>query len=282
MFERALSSNLGMEVYLAPSGEPALGPVAFMHRPSAMDNPVAPLGHHWQDATHISFGVITAGLFGHHWKLEGSAFNGREPDEARWGFDRIRLDSYSGRFTAHLDSNWTVSAGYGYLKSPEALRPSESTHRMTASVLHGRHIGRSGHLAAAFIWGANRHGGHTTHSGLAEVEAELDRSNTLYGRMELVQKSAEELVLSTLPPETTFNIQTISAGYIREMLGGSRATVGIGLQGTINRVPGDLEPFYGSRTPVGGLVFVRIRPVHTPHQRTNDSMGMRYDDGQED
>ena len=65
------------------------GPVAFMHRPSAMDNPVAPLGHHWQDATHISFGVLTAGLFGRQWKLEGSLFNGREPNEKRWDFDRI-------------------------------------------------------------------------------------------------------------------------------------------------------------------------------------------------
>ncbi|HUC41587.1 MAG TPA: hypothetical protein VMR92_12170, partial [Gemmatimonadales bacterium] len=115
MYERALSRNIGVSAYVAPSGEPALGPVAFMHRPSAMDNPIAPLGHHWQDATHISFGVLTAGVFGHHWKLEGSVFNGREPDEERWGFDRIRLDSYSGRFSVHLDSNWTASVGYGHL-----------------------------------------------------------------------------------------------------------------------------------------------------------------------
>src|SRR5216110_659222 len=93
MYERALSSTMGVTAYVAPSGEPALGPVAFMHRPSAMDNPVAPLGHHW--------------------KLEGSVFNGREPNEERWGFDRIRLDSYSGRFTAHMDSSWVFAAGYG-------------------------------------------------------------------------------------------------------------------------------------------------------------------------
>ena len=95
MYERVLSRSVGVTVYAAPSGEPALGPVAFMHRPSAMDNLAAPLSHHWQDATHISFGVLTAGLFGRHWKLEGSAFNGREPNEERWGFDRIRFDSYS-------------------------------------------------------------------------------------------------------------------------------------------------------------------------------------------
>lgn len=281
MYERAFSSNLGFEVYVAPSGEPALGPVAFMHRPSAMDNLTAPLGHHWQDATHISFGVVTAGIFGHHWKLEGSAFNGREPDEERWGFDRIRLDSYSGRFTAHLDSNWTVSAGYGYLKSPEALQPSASTHRTTASILHGRRIGHDGQFAAALIWGANRHAGRTTQSGLAEAEAVLDHTNTIYGRVELVQKTAEDLALSTLPPETQFNVAAVSAGYIRELFRGSRATVGLGVQGTINRVPSGLEPFYGSRTPVGGWVFLRVRPIHTSHMM-NEPMNMTHDHGQED
>src|SRR5256714_1755728 len=126
MYEHAFAHSIGVTVYVAPSGEPALGPVAFMHRPSAMDNLAAPLSHHWQDATHISFGVLTAGLFGRHWKLEGSAFNGREPNQNRWNFDRIRLDSYSGRATAHLDSSWVVSAGYGFLKSPEALHPLQS------------------------------------------------------------------------------------------------------------------------------------------------------------
>src|SRR5207247_9654250 len=141
MYERAISHSLGVSVYAAPSGEPALGPVAFMHRPSAMDNLAAPLSHHWQDATHISFGVLTAGVFGQRWKLEGSALLGREPDEERWGFDRIRLDSYSGRFTAHVDSSWVVSAGCGVLKSSEALDPSQSAHRVPASVLPGRKLG---------------------------------------------------------------------------------------------------------------------------------------------
>jgi len=276
MYERALSSTLGVSLYAAPSGEPALGPVAFMHRPSAMDNLVAPLGHHWQDATHISFGVLTGGLFGHHWKLEGSVFNGREPNEERWGFDPIRLDSYSGRFTAHLDSNWTVSTGYGYLKSPEAVDPS-ATHRATASILHGSRFGQDGHVAAAFVWGANRHAGTTSHSALAEAEAVLNRDNTIFGRVEFVQKTAADLEVasSIVPPNRLFGITVISAGYIRELFGTARATVGVGLQGTINRVPTDLEQFYGSRTPVGGMVFLRIRPIHGPHTMSGMAMPMR-------
>src|SRR6185503_12742072 len=141
LFERALTSRVAMLLYVAPAGEPALGPVAFMHRPSAMDNPFAPLGHHWQDATHIAFGVVTAGLFGRSWKLEGSAFNGREPNDERWDFDQIKLDSYSGRLTVNPGPAWSLSAGYGYLASPESLNPDESIHRFTASALHGKKLG---------------------------------------------------------------------------------------------------------------------------------------------
>ena len=278
MYERALSHDIGVMVYAAPSGEPALGPVAFMHRPSAMDNLAAPLSHHWQDATHISFGVLTAGLFGRHWKLEGSAFNGREPNEERWGFDRLRLDSYSGRFTAHMDSNWVFSAGYGFLKSPEALNPSESVHRVTASVLHGRKLGMDGQIATALVWGVNRHSGRTTNSALAETEAVLDRSNTLFGRLELVQKTAADLVLPPGPggfaPESTFTLAAASIGYIREIVRTSKTTLGIGLQGTLNVLPVSLDPIYGSRTPVGAMLFVRIRPLHGPHTMPSTSMHM--------
>src|SRR5205823_256835 len=99
--------------------------VAFMHRPSAQSDPISPLGHHWQDATHISYGVATAGVYSRLWQLEGSIFNGREPDENRWDFDFATLDSYSGRLTANPSGRWSVAGWYGFLKSPEALHPDE-------------------------------------------------------------------------------------------------------------------------------------------------------------
>src|SRR5262249_53931942 len=110
LYLKPISKSAGVELYLAPSGEPALGPVAFMHRPSAMDNPVAPIGHHWQDATHISFGVATVGLFTHNIKLEGSLFNGREPDDNRWDFDMGSLNSWSTRLTWNPTSHWSFTA----------------------------------------------------------------------------------------------------------------------------------------------------------------------------
>jgi hypothetical protein len=178
------------------------------------------------------------------------------------------LDSYAGRFTAHLDANWVVSAGYGFLKSPEALNPSESAHRTTASVLHGRKLGTDGRIATAFIWGANRHAGKTTHSALAESEAILDRSNTLFARLELVQKTGEDLVL----PESTFTVSAMSLGAIREVVRMSKATLGVGFQASLNVVPAALQPIYGSRTPAGGMLFVRIRPQHAPHAELSRGM----------
>jgi len=276
MYERAVSSKLGLALYAAPSGEPALGPVAFMHRPSAMDNPFAPLSHHWQDATHISFGVVSAGIFGPSWKIEGSAFNGREPDEERWGFDRLRLNSYSGRLTINPSAGWSLAAGYGFLRNPDALRPAESLHRVTASLQYGRQIGTDGQWATALIWGVNRHSGEFSHSVLVESEAVFDHHNTLFGRFEVVDKTAEDLVLPVGPggfaPESTLRVASLSLGYVRELARTRWNTLGLGVQATVNRVPSALEASYGSRTPLGGMLFIRLRPFHSPHSKSEMSM----------
>src|SRR5207244_3150915 len=128
LYDRPVARDLALSLYVAPVGEPALGPVAFPHRPSAAGDPLAPLGHHWQDATHITYGVITAGLFTRSAKLEASWFNGREPDEDRTGFDYAgrRLDSYAARLTVNPSRYWSLATWYGYLASPEALDPTEA------------------------------------------------------------------------------------------------------------------------------------------------------------
>jgi hypothetical protein len=263
LYLRPISHSIGIELYATPSGEPALGPVAFMHRPSAMDNPVAPIGHHWQDATHISFGVATVGLFAHNWKLEGSVFNGREPDDNRWNFDFGALDSYSGRVTFNPDSHWSFTAGYGRLQMGD-----DSMHRLTASILHGTALGPDGQWATSLIYGANQHIGTTgwMQSVLLESEAVLDQRNTAFARAEWVQKDAADLVLADSAAGITalrlFNVGELSAGYIREVAHGRGVTLGVGIRGTLNFVPAELAPFYGSRLPVGGSLFLRLRPVH--------------------
>ena len=295
LYQRPITKSLAWSLYAARSGEPALSPVAFMHRPSAMDNPTAPLGHHWQDATHVSFGVLTTGIFTHTWQLEGSVFNGREPDEKRWDFDPIKLDSYSGRFTLNPSTHWSFAAGYGYLKSPEELNPTESMHRITASAQHGTALGSEGQIASTAIWAANKHSTMPglSHSLLLESEAILDKKNTLFGRTEFVQKSAEELVVANpvvtrkgvslpgFPASQHFNVATGQLGYIREVARTHWATIGLGAAGTLNFVPGPLEPYYGSRTPVGTFIFLRLRPFHSSKKGAADMGGMKMGPGHE-
>src|SRR5207237_7797222 len=137
-YRHPIARNTALSLYVAPSGEPALGPPAFMHRISAGDMPMAPITHHWMDSTHIAFGVLTGGVSHANAQLEGSIFTGREPDEHRWNFDPIHLDSYSGRLTVNPGPNWSLQGSYGYIKSPESLRPDEDVRRTTVSAIYNQ------------------------------------------------------------------------------------------------------------------------------------------------
>jgi hypothetical protein len=267
LYERRISRRLGFMLYAAPVGEPGIGPVAYMHRPSALNDPFAPLAHHWTDATHITYGVLTAGVFTKHVKLEGTLFNGREPDENRYDFDFHALDSYGARLSANPTPHWAVSASYAYLKQPEGLRPGENQHRLGASILHTVRLGRHGEWASALVYGANKHvepssvQGPWEHSVIAESNLQLESANSVFGRVEYVRKSGEELGLPRPLSGQEFDIGTFSLGYIREFAGFHGATLGLGARGAINLVPLVLQIDYGSRTPAGLAVFVRLRPT---------------------
>jgi hypothetical protein len=276
LYERAISRHVGVMAYVAPVGEPGIGPVAYMHRPSALNDPFAPLAHHWTDATHITYGVLTAGVFTKHVKLEGTLFNGREPDEDRYDFDFDALDSYGARLSVNPTPHWAVSASYGYLKQPEALHPDENQHRLGASILHTVRLGRQGEWASALVYGANKHvepsggTGPWENSVMVESNLQLDRANSVFGRVEYVRKSGEELVLPDPLSSEEFDIGTWSLGYIREFAGYRGATFGLGARGAINLIPDALEDVYGSRTPMGVAVFLRVRPALLEGAHTMD------------
>ena len=265
-YQRKLAGPVGMSLYLAPVGEPAAGPVAFMHRPSAVGDPFAPLSHHWQDGQHVTFGVVTAGLFTRHVKLEGSLFNGREPDEVRTNFDYSgrRLDSWSARLTLLPTRDWAVSGWYAYFESPEALFPADWVKHLGASVLHSRPIGRESAWSSAVIWGAKRHETsfrhpttRFTHSVTAETSVEIGRRNTLFARADYVQKDMEELFLPH-EREQLHEVRTLAAGYLYDVVHARSATFGIGARGSVNFIPNELAIFYGGPRPVGAAVFARL------------------------
>jgi len=268
LFQQPIAKDLALEFYGGPVGEPALGPVAFMHRPSAQSDPWSPLGHHWQDATHISYGVVTAGLYSRVWKLEGSWFNGREPDENRWDFDMRGLDAYSGRLTVNPTGRLSFSTWYGYLPSPEQLHPEEHVHRYGASAMYGGRGIRGGDWATSLIWGANRSDGRVENTGLAETNLDIGQKNSVFGRVEFARKSGEELVLPAVSPDRQFGISSLLGGYLREVASIPGGSIGIGGLASVNFIPRALEAFYGTRTPAGFSVYVRVRPK----KMTNDAM----------
>ena len=265
LYQRAVARNLAVSLYAAPVGEPAVGPAAFPHRPSAADDPLAPLAHHWQDGTHITFGVLTAGVFTRTTKLEASMFNGREPDEDRTNFDYAgrALDSYSARLSVNPGAHWSVSTWYAYLKSPETLHPDESLHRLGAAALMAQPIGRRGRWAMALIYGANaRIGtGHLANSVAVETNFDLDGMNAVFGRVEYVRKTAEDLVVLSVPPTTEYDVGALALGYRRSLTTVRGVTAGVGVRGAVNFVPNALEEVYGSRAPLGFTVYFTLRPA---------------------
>ncbi|MCC6241607.1 MAG: hypothetical protein IT353_02145 [Gemmatimonadaceae bacterium] len=264
LYERALTPNLAMQVYAAAAGEPALGPVAFPHRPAAAGDPFATLSHHWQDASHVSFGVATAGLYTRRVKVEGSVFNGREPDDVRTNldFNGARLDSYSGRVSFNPTSSWALSASMGWLAEAEKAHPGETVRRAVGSALWSRGGSAGGSQSVSLIVGANSKESEPWSRSLAiEGLTDLRGRLQLYTRMEIVEKSGEELVLDHDGPlhDAIFRVAQLTIGGVRETSAGRLGRVGIGARATVNAVPTSLEPIYGSRTPLGGAVFLRWR-----------------------
>ncbi len=245
-------------LYAGYPGEPALGPPTFMHRFSGMDDPAAPITHHWLDSTHITFGVVTGGLVQGPWKIEGSVFNGRESDQHRWNFDPLRLNSYSGRVSWNPTQDWALQASYGYLKSPEQLMPQLNRHRITASASYNRKLS-GGNWQTTFAWGRNYNApGDTLDAFLLESAFNWGR-HTLFGRAENAQK--DELFEPPSPlAGRVFRVSEFSLGYIYDMPIAPHLALGLGALGAAYALPSEIKPAYGGRpTSFEGFVRLKIR-----------------------
>ncbi len=251
--------------YAGYPGEPALGPPTFMHRQSASNNPDAPIGHHWQDSTHITFGVVTGGFSFGKVKVEASAFNGREPDSNRWNFDKPRLDSFSARLSFNPTKNWAFQISHGYIKSPERSEPLlKILRRTTVSAIYNKKIDNDHNWASTFVWGQNYGNRERSNSFLFESNYDFYK-NAVFGRIENVQKSGQELVLNPADLHKIFNVGAYSIGYIRDIIQNKGIDVGLGGQLTINTNPASLMPYYGGTTHTGWQLFMRLRPSKTTH-----------------
>lgn len=256
----SFSKKADVFVYAAYPGEPALGPVAFMHRPSAMDNPDAPVSHHWIDATHITFGVATLGVRYGQFKLEGSTFTGREPDEFRYGFDRPLFDSWSGRLSYNPSQNWASQVSHGFIKSPESLHPDKDIQRTTASVIYSLPLMNNGTLNASAVWGVNKtEGSIGEHAFLTEGSWRKNKLS-LHARYEWVQKSVHELVLDeAIFGHDLFAVNAFTIGFNYDLLEMRQTRLAVGSQFTWFAADEKLNSLYG-KNPMAYEVYLRIYP----------------------
>jgi hypothetical protein len=252
-----LNEDDAVFAYFGNPGEPALGPPTFMHRFSGENIPEAPITHHWLDSTHITFGVATLGYVRGDWKFEGSAFNGREPDQFRWDMQSPHFDSGSGRISYNPLPNWSFQASYGYLRSPEALDPDVSERRFTTSATYNRPFGDN-NWATTFAWGRKMlHPGPDLDGFLLESAVTLDDSHTFLGRIERVAEN--ELFDDTSPLHgRVFDVNKLSLGYVYDIPVAEHLKFGLGSIGSVYALPGSVADAYGG-TPASFMVFVRLK-----------------------
>ncbi len=257
-YTRPISDKVTWLFYGGPVGEPALGPVAFMHRASASELPMAPLSHHLQDSTHTSFGVVTTGLIVDRlkMKIEGSLFNGREPNEQRYGIQLAALDSWSARLSFAPSSRWTAQYSYGRLEHPEALEPG-SERRQSASIEYVRPFD-NGSWSTSAIWGRKHKvlENRNLNSYLLESTLNFKARNYAFSRLELVDK--DELFPDD-PTHPNFRIAAYTVGGARDLVHNHLWQFALGADVTFYSKPAVLDATYGNN-PVSFQIFVRMRP----------------------
>jgi mono/diheme cytochrome c family protein len=273
-----LSENVSFQLYGGPVAEPALGPVAYPHRASAIENPSAPLGHHFQDSTHITAGVVTGALTVGRFKFEVSGFHGAEPDENRATIDLGKIDSYSFRGWFTPAPNWALQFSYGHLVDPELAEPGD-IDRLTASISYNRPL-NNGNWATTLVWGRNARENSNRNSYLLESTLNFLRNNHLYTRIELSDREgllADNIFgrpgvipLPVIPQdagnfelpeefERSFRVAAFTFGGVRDFINNEKLRAGVGADMTFYHKPSVLDPIYGRR-PVSFRAFLRFRP----------------------
>ena len=262
----SVSQNIGPQssvfLYGGLPGEPAFGPPAFMHREAILDSPEAPISHHWLDSTHITFGVVTAGVVLDRVKLEVSRFNGREPDQHRWNIETGKLDSTAARLSWNPVEELSLQGSWGRFIEPEQLEPGVNQTRWSASALYAREVAPGWKLAGTLAWGRKsiRHHGEWLNDDAYVAEASLKHGGwTWFGRGEMTEN--RELVEAEGEEDhgPAFRVGKVSAGAVRDFRLAEHFTVGFGGLVSLNFVPDSLAPLYGSSNPTGAMGFVRLK-----------------------
>jgi hypothetical protein len=249
-----IGPNSSVFVYGGLPGEPAFGPPAFMHREAILDSPEAPISHHWLDSTHITFGVVTAGLVFDGAKIEVSRFNAREPDQHRWNIETGPLDSTSVRLSWNPTNTLALQGSWGHFVSPEQLEPGVNQGRLSASLLWADELAPGWKAAATLAWGRKTAQHH--HDDAFAAEASVKHAGwTVFSRAEMIEN--RELTNAQNGP--AYRVGKVSIGTVRDFRIADHWSVGGGGLVAVNFVPDALAPAYGGHNPTGAMAFVRVK-----------------------
>jgi hypothetical protein len=243
----------------APVGEPALGPVAFMHRTSSAENPLAPLAHHIFDSTHSASGVILGRVDLGIVSVEGSIFHGREPDEHHYDLEFGALDSWSARVWVRPTPGWLIQASHGFLEEPEELEPGDQ-RRTNVSASWSRQRA-NGFTAATGAWGRNERQYSLLRSFLIEATHKSGASS-IFGRFEATEVETEILLIPQVvhvphPGELVDLVTAFTVGGVRDVARVRGAAIGVGGGFTFYGVPPLLQNTHDEH-PVSFQVFIRV------------------------
>jgi len=297
-YQYKLGERTALNFYYGLRGDPAIGPVAYVHRTSQSENPLAVLSHHYQDSTHISGNVATVGAT-HRWvTLEASTFHGREPDEKRWGIEMGKMDSFASRVTVTPSARWAGQFSLARINNRESTHPDRDTWRQSASLTYVRPMA-NGHWAWSGVWGRNhdlaftqqpnlnlfsaaaqpakpssqkqhivlvptRINGHIYNSYTLESTLFFKRRHWVWGRAELTDKTSlllfEEAPFVRLIEEQRYTrVKAYTMGYSYDLKSPVRfLQPALGGQFMLFQSPENLRAIYGSY-PKGMQVWLRVR-----------------------
>lgn len=241
-------------LYGGPVGEPAIGPSAFVHRASARANAEPPITHHWFDSTHITYGVVTAGIAAPFWQVEASVFRGQEPDENRWDIENPQLNSWAVRATLNPAPQWAMQVSHGWLEQPEAAHPGEDERRTSASVHYNNGTG----LAAMMAFSAkDRVPGETLTAWLGELNWDISQRHTLFARVENAANA--DLFPDHHDPlhDVAFRVTKLQAGYAHSLPLGDAFSLMLGGSAAAYLKPDALDEAYGNSL-FGYTLFARL------------------------
>ena len=251
-----------LKLFFSPRGETTDGPTAFMHRPTGMINPDAPLGHHiGQDVGHITSTVFGASLKLGNTHFELSAFHGAESNPTQVDLPIGSPDSVAVRVIEEFSETMKAMASWAFVNKPEPAEPDiDHVLRFSGSVYNRIAVFDSWTLDNAVIYGGITDYDHASllNSFAEEFWLHANRSN-IWGRVEILQRTPAELNIPSVVDQNSgrWTVAT-TLGYTHIIAKLDGESLGLGASVTKDFLPGEFAGAYGGN-PWSGKIFLQLK-----------------------